>query len=96
MAERGIDITAAFPKPWTDEVVRAADVVVTMGCGDACPVLPGTTCRDWDVTDPDGLELAQVRPIRDDVERRVLAIVEELGLPVVQALSTRTTQEPSR
>lgn len=80
MAERGIDISGEFPKPWTDEVVRAADVVITMGCGDACPIFPGKDYRDWDVADPAGHDLAAVREIRDDVERRVLALLGELQL----------------
>lgn len=80
MAERGIDISSEFPKPWTDEVLRAADVVITMGCGDTCPVLPDKRYEDWPVADPDGLDLADVRPIRDDLERRVLALVEGLEL----------------
>ena len=66
MAEVGIDISAEFPKPWTDEIVRAADAVITMGCGDACPVFPGRRYEDWDIADPDGLDLEEVRPIRDD------------------------------
>ncbi|GAA0793527.1 arsenate reductase ArsC [Spirilliplanes yamanashiensis] len=81
MAERGIDITGEYPKPWTDEVVRAADVVVTMGCGDACPIFPGTRYTDWDLDDPAGLDLPAVRPIRDDLERRVRALLDELGVP---------------
>ncbi|WP_223396621.1 arsenate reductase ArsC [Nocardioides rotundus] len=80
MAERGIDISTEFPKPWTDETVRAADVVVSMGCGDACPVFPGKTYLDWDLEDPDGLTVDDVRPIRDDVERRVLGLIADLGL----------------
>lgn len=101
MAERGVDIATEYPKPWTDEVVRAADVVVTMGCGDACPVFPGTTYRDWEVADPDGRDLAEVRAIRDDVERRVLELLEELGLPVDHHRTATpppapTTQEPAR
>jgi protein-tyrosine-phosphatase len=80
MAERGIDIKNEFPKPWTDEVVRAADVVVSMGCGDACPVFPGKRYEDWDVPDPAGHALVDVRPIRDEVERRVLNLMSELGL----------------
>lgn len=80
MAERGIDISSEYPKPWTDEVLRAADVVVTMGCGDTCPVLPDKRYEDWPVEDPDGLDLADVRPLRDDIERRVLALIGELGL----------------
>jgi protein-tyrosine-phosphatase len=81
MAERGIDISDEFPKPWTDEVLRAADVVVTMGCGDTCPVLPGKRYEDWSVADPAGLEVAQVRPIRDEVERRVLDLLAQLPAP---------------
>ena len=84
MAERGIDITSEFPKPWTDEVVRAADVVVSMGCGDACPVFPGKRYEDWDIADPAGQTLVDVRPIRDEVERRVLTLMSELGLTPVQ------------
>jgi arsenate reductase (thioredoxin) len=80
MAERGIDISREYPKPWTDEVVRAADAVISMGCGDACPIFPGKRYEDWDLADPDGLEVTDVRPIRDDIERRVLALIDELGL----------------
>ncbi|MBA2445986.1 MAG: arsenate reductase ArsC [Nocardioidaceae bacterium] len=80
MAEIGIDIAGEFPKPWTDEIVRAADVIVTMGCGDACPVFPGKRYLDWDVADPAGLPLEQVRPIRDDIGARVHSIAEELGI----------------
>ncbi|WP_116948501.1 arsenate reductase ArsC [Jiangella endophytica] len=78
MAERGIDIAAEFPKPWTDETVRAADVVVTMGCGDACPVFPGKRYEDWTLDDPAGQNLTAVRPIRDEIERRVLTLLDEL------------------
>jgi protein-tyrosine-phosphatase len=81
MAERGIDISGEYPKPWTDEVVRAADVVVTMGCGDACPVFPGTRYEDWAVDDPAGLDLEGVRPIRDEVERRVRKLLDRLDVP---------------
>ena len=82
MAERGIDISREFPKPWTDEVVRAADVVVTMGCGDACPVYPGKRYEDWTLDDPAGLGVEPVRPIRDDIERRVRHLLAELNVPV--------------
>ncbi|GAA2636672.1 arsenate reductase ArsC [Paractinoplanes durhamensis] len=82
MAERGIDITGEYPKPWTDEIVRAADLVITMGCGDACPIFPGTRYENWDLPDPAGLEVADVRPIRDDLERRVHALLDQLALPV--------------
>ena len=82
MAEKDIDISGEFPKPWTDEVVRAADVVVTMGCGDACPIFPGKRYEEWALDDPAGQDIAAVRPIRDDVERRVLALLDELGVGV--------------
>jgi len=80
MAERGIDIASEYPKPWTEEIVRAADVVVSMGCGDACPVYPGRRYLEWDLDDPAGLDVSDVRPIRDDVERRVLELMTELGI----------------
>lgn len=81
MAEVGIDIASAFPKPWTDEIVRAADVIVTMGCGDACPVFPGKRYLDWEVDDPAGLDVEAVRPIRDEIGRRVRALIDEIGIP---------------
>jgi arsenate reductase len=81
MAERGIDITGEFPKPWTDEVVRAADVVVTMGCGDACPIFPGKRYLNWILDDPAGQALEDVRPIRDEIERRVRDLLSELKVP---------------
>jgi protein-tyrosine-phosphatase len=82
MAEVGINIAQEFPKPWTDEIVRAADVVVTMGCGDACPLFPGKRYEDWELEDPAGQDVAAVRPIRDDIERRVRALVASLDVPV--------------
>jgi protein-tyrosine-phosphatase len=85
MAERGIDITGEYPKPWTDEIVRAADVVITMGCGDACPIFPGTRYENWDLDDPAGLNLDAVRPIRDDLERRVYALLGQLEIPAGKA-----------
>ncbi|NEK86731.1 arsenate reductase ArsC [Blastococcus saxobsidens] len=78
MAEVGVDLTAEFPKPLTDDVVRAADVVVTMGCGDACPVYPGKRYLDWQVRDPAGLTLGEVRAIRHDIDVRVRALLAEL------------------
>jgi arsenate reductase len=78
MAERGIDISSEYPKPWTDEVVRAADAVITMGCGDACPIFPGKRYEEWTLDDPAEQDLAAVRPIRDDIERRVLDLLEQL------------------
>ena len=80
MAEIGIDISSEFPKPWTDEVVQAANVVVTMGCGDSCPIFPGTRYMDWEIGDPAGLPLEQVRPIRDEIGERVRGIMAELGI----------------
>jgi arsenate reductase len=82
MAEVGIDITGEFPKPWTDEIVRAADVVVTMGCGDACPLYPGKRYEDWELDDPAGRDVEAVRPIRDEIERRVRALLASLDNPV--------------
>jgi len=79
MSEVGIDITDEFPKPWTDEVVRAADVVITMGCGDACPLYPGKRYEDWDLVDPADAGLDDVRLIRDDIRTRVEALMSSLG-----------------
>jgi arsenate reductase len=81
MAERGIDISHEYPKPWTDEIVRAADVIVTMGCGDACPIFPGRRYEDWKLDDPAGLGVDAVRVIRDEVERRVRQLLDELDVP---------------
>jgi protein-tyrosine-phosphatase len=81
MAELGVDLSEAFPKPLTDEVVRAADVVVTMGCGDACPIYPGKRYEDWVVADPaEATSLEQVRAIRDDIDGRVQRLLAELGI----------------
>jgi protein-tyrosine-phosphatase len=82
MRERGIDIAGEYPKPWTDEVVRAADVVVSMGCGDACPVFPGKRYVDWELDDPAGKSVTEVRPVRDEIERRVRRLLDELHVPV--------------
>ena len=82
MREVGIDIARDFPKPWTDEIVRAADVVVTMGCGDACPIFPGQRYEDWDLDDPAGQDLDAVRPIRDEIGRRVRELLAGLQVPV--------------
>ena len=78
MAEVGIDITGEYPKPWTDEIVRAADVVVTMGCGDACPIFPGKRYQDWELEDPAGMGVEAVRPIRDEIGERVRVLLAEL------------------
>ena len=80
MSEVGIDITGEFPKPWTDEVVQAADVVITMGCGDACPFYPGKRYENWDLPDPAGKAVDAVRPIRDDIEQRVRRLLSDLGI----------------
>ena len=78
MAEVGIDITAAHPKVLTTAAVKDSDVIITMGCGDACPVFPGKSYRDWELTDPAGKGVEAVRPIRDDIRARVKALVDEL------------------
>jgi arsenate reductase len=85
MAEKGIDISRELPHPWADEVVRAADVIVTMGCGDACPVYPGKRYVDWELDDPAGRPIEEVRAIRDEIEQRVRALVAELGVESVVA-----------
>jgi arsenate reductase (thioredoxin) len=82
MREVGINIATEFPKPWTDEIVRAADVVVTMGCGDACPIFPGKRYEDWDLDDPAGQDLDAVRPIRDEIGQRVRELLASLQVPV--------------
>ncbi|MFD5492615.1 low molecular weight phosphatase family protein [Streptomyces sp. NPDC127091] len=79
LTEAGVDLTDAFPKPLTDEVVRAADIVITMGCGDACPIVPGRRYLDWPVADPDGAPIEAVRQIRDDINTRITDLLA--GLP---------------
>jgi protein-tyrosine-phosphatase len=79
MAEVGLDISREYPKPLTTGKVQAADVVITMGCGDACPIYPGKRYEDWDLPDPAGLDLAAVRPIRDAIQDRVQALLSELA-----------------
>lgn len=80
MAEAGIDISARTPQPWTEAAVREADVVITMGCGDTCPFFPGKRYEDWEVTDPAGRPVEEVRAVRDDIERRVRGLMESLRL----------------
>jgi arsenate reductase len=80
MEELGVDMSEAFPKPLTDEVVRAADVVITMGCGDACPIYPGKKYEDWELDDPAGQDVASVRVIRDEIDARVQRLIGELLL----------------
>ena len=79
MAERGLDVAAARPRGLRDDDVRDADVVITMGCGGACPVVPATRYLDWDLPNPAGRPLAEIRPIRDDIERRVVDLLRELA-----------------
>ncbi len=81
MAEVGIDISSEYPKPWTDEIARAADVIVTMGCGDACPVFPGKRYEDWELTDPAGQPIEVVRQVRDAIGAHVRELVAGLGIP---------------
>jgi arsenate reductase (thioredoxin) len=78
LRERGLDPDREFPKPLTDEAARAADVIVTMGCGDECPYYPGKRYLDWQLTDPAGKTVDEVRPIVDDIERRVIALLDEV------------------
>ncbi len=80
MSEAGIDIRREHPQRWTDEMVGAADVVVTMGCGDTCPFVPGTRYEDWTVDDPAGQAVDAVRPIRDEIEERVRHLLSRLGV----------------
>ena len=80
MAELGIDITRETPKPLTDGAVRASDVVITMGCGDECPYVPGTRYVDWELVDPAGRPIEVVRDVRDDIRRRVEGLLDELGV----------------
>jgi ArsR family transcriptional regulator len=79
MSELGLDLAKEFPKPLTDEVVQAADVVITMGCGDACPLYPGKRYLDWELEDPAGQPLATVRRIRDDIQERVRTLLTDLA-----------------
>jgi arsenate reductase len=84
MREVGIDITGHTPRRWTDEILGATDVVVTMGCGDTCPVVPGTRYLDWELDDPAGKPVDAVRPVRDDIEQRVRTLLAELDVPPVR------------
>jgi arsenate reductase (thioredoxin) len=80
MAELELDLSKEFPKPLTTEAVEASDVVVTMGCGDACPIFPGKRYLDWELEDPAGKDVEQVRPIRDEIDRRVRGLLADLGV----------------
>jgi arsenate reductase (thioredoxin) len=78
LAEVGLDVSKQFPKPLSSDSIRAADVIITMSCGDACPIYPGKRYLDWDITDPAGLRVDDVRPIRDDIDHRVRTLISEL------------------
>jgi len=80
LAERGIELADAYPKPLSDSVLHAADIIVTMGCGETCPVFPGKRYEDWDVSDPEGKTLDEVRDIRDDIQARITALLRDLDL----------------
>jgi protein-tyrosine-phosphatase len=94
MAEKGIDITAEQPKRWTHDMLEAADVVVTMGCGDMCPVLPGRRYEEWLLPDPAGQSLEAVRPIRDEIDQRVRTLLAELGVGVRGRVTPEVIQPP--
>lgn len=81
MEEVGIDISSSLPHRWTDSDLDVADVIITMGCGDTCPVYPGKRYLDWELDDPAGKGVDEVRPVRDDIERRVRSLLDELGVP---------------
>lgn len=82
MAEVGVDLTGQQPRPWTEDTLAAADVVVTMGCGDACPVMPGKRYLDWELEDPAGKDLDTVRRVRDQIHQRVRDVLHDLGVPI--------------
>jgi protein-tyrosine-phosphatase len=84
MAEVGVDIRSEFPKPWTDEIIRVADVVVTMGCGDACPIIPGRRYEDWELTDPHDQPIEVVREVRDEIEQRIRGLMTSLEVTPVR------------
>jgi protein-tyrosine-phosphatase len=81
MAEEGIDIAAEAPKALTVDAVKQSDVVITMGCGDSCPIFPGKRYEDWELDDPAGKGVEAVRPIRDEIRRRIEKLLDELGIP---------------
>jgi arsenate reductase len=88
MAEVGIDITAEQPKVLTVDAVQQSDAVITMGCGDVCPVFPGKRYEDWKLDDPAGQGIEAVRPIRDEIRARVLGLLDQLGVPAVHPVTT--------
>ncbi|CAN5703623.1 arsenate reductase ArsC [soil metagenome] len=96
MAEVGIDIAEEYPKPWTEEIIKAADVVITMGCGDACPIFPGKRYEDWDLADPAGLDIEAVRPIRDEIGERVRKLLAQLDVEHPQPGAAPPGSAPAR
>jgi arsenate reductase len=84
MAEVGIDIAGNHPQRWTDDMVRAADVVISMGCGDTCPFYPGKRYLDWELDDPHGRGIETIRPIRDEIEDRIRGLLAELSIPATR------------
>ncbi len=87
MDEVGIDIRAASPQRWTEQAIRAADVVITMGCGDTCPVFPGRRYEDWELTDPAGQPIEVVREVRDEIARRVRELMTSLGTGLTEEMN---------
>ena len=98
LTERGLDVSKEFPKPLTDDAARRADVIITMGCGDACPVFPGRRYLDWELTDPADKTVEEVRPIVDEIDRRARALLAEMGLldPAVAAEAAEGPDLPGR
>ncbi len=94
MAEKGIDISGEYPKPWTAEIVRAADVVITMGCGDTCPYYPGKRYEDWVLDDPAGQGIEPIRAIRDEIESRVLSLLASLDVDAHEVPPESATPQP--
>jgi protein-tyrosine-phosphatase len=94
LRERGLDPSREFPKPLTDETARAADVIVTMGCGDTCPYYPGKRYLDWELDDPAGKSVDEVRPIVDDIDRRVRALLAELTAKVNSGATAEVRRPP--
>jgi arsenate reductase (thioredoxin) len=94
MAEKGIDIATEQPKRWTMDMLEAVDVVITMGCGDACPILPGRRYEEWALPDPAGQPLDAIRPIRDEIEQRVHTLLSQLGVRFVGGIDHADEDEP--
>jgi arsenate reductase (thioredoxin) len=95
MAEVGIDISTEHPKPWTDQRLQAADVIITMGCGDTCPYYPAKRYDDWDLDDPAGQSIDAVRPIRDDIADRVRNLLLDLDITPTEPLTSHESHRPA-